>query len=93
MPVWSLDDNLRYVRRHLTHVFPTGEKQVFQLTTASGKTVGATANHPFLTYDGFRPLGELEPGDRIAVPRHVPAPRPHDGLGGREGRPARPPHR
>ncbi|MGY1615906.1 replicative DNA helicase [Geodermatophilus sp. SYSU D00691] len=74
VPVWSLDDNLRYVRRHLTHVFPTGRKQVFQLTTASGKTVRATANHPFLTYDGFRPLGELAPGDRIAVPRHVPAP-------------------
>jgi replicative DNA helicase len=74
VPVWSLDDNLRYVRRHLTHVFPTGRKQVFELTTASGKTVRATANHPFLTYDGFRPLGELAPGDRIAVPRHVPAP-------------------
>jgi replicative DNA helicase len=74
VPVWSLDDNLRYVRRHLTHVFSTGPKQVFQLTTTSGKTVRATANHPFLTFDGFRPLGELAPGDRIAVPRHVPAP-------------------
>jgi replicative DNA helicase len=74
VPVWSLDDNLRYVQRHLTHVFSTGRKQVFQLTTSSGKTVRATANHPFLTFDGFRPLGELAPGDRIAVPRHVPAP-------------------
>ncbi len=74
VPVWSLDDNLRYVRRHLTHVFSTGRKQVLQLTTSSGKTVRATANHPFLTFDGFRPLGELTPGDRIAVPRHVPAP-------------------
>jgi replicative DNA helicase len=74
VPVWSLNDNLRYVRRHLTHVFSTGRKQVFQLTTASGKVIRATANHPFLTYDGFRPLGELAPGDRIAVPRHVPAP-------------------
>ncbi len=74
VPVWSLDDNLRYVRRHLTHVFSTGRKQVLELTTSSGKTVRATANHPFLTFDGFRPLGELAPGDRIAVPRHVPAP-------------------
>ncbi|MDK3255173.1 replicative DNA helicase [Blastococcus capsensis] len=74
VPVWSLDDNLRYVRRHLTHVFSTGRKQVFQLTTSSGKTVRATANHPFLTFDGFRALGELALGDRIAVPRHVPAP-------------------
>jgi replicative DNA helicase len=74
VPVWALDDNLRYVRRHLTHVFSTGRKPVLQLTTSSGKTIRATANHPFLTYDGFRPLGELVPGDRIAVPRHVPAP-------------------
>jgi replicative DNA helicase len=74
VPVWSLDDNLRYVQRHLTHVFSTGRKQVLQMTTSSGKTIRATANHPFLTFDGFRPLGELAPGDRIAVPRHVPAP-------------------
>jgi replicative DNA helicase len=74
VPVWSLDDNLRYVRRHLTHVFSTGRKQVLHMTTSSGKTIRATANHPFLTFDGFRALGELAPGDRIAVPRHVPAP-------------------
>ncbi len=74
VPVWSLDENLRYVRRHLTHVFSTGQKPVLQVTTSSGKTVRATANHPFLTYDGFRPIRELAPGDRIAVPRHVPAP-------------------
>jgi replicative DNA helicase len=74
VPVWSLDDSLRYVRRHLTHVFATGRKQVFLLRLASGKQITATANHPFLTYDGWRPLGELERGSRIAVPRHVPAP-------------------
>ena len=74
VPVWSLDDNLRYVRRHLTHVFCTGRKDVLRLTLASGKTVRATANHPFLTRDGFRPLGEVSPGERLAVPRHVPAP-------------------
>ena len=74
VPVWSLDDSLRYVRRHLTHVFATGRRPVFRLVLASGKQVTATANHPFLTYDGWRPLGELAPGSRLAVPRHVPAP-------------------
>jgi replicative DNA helicase len=74
VPVWSLDDSLRYVRRHLTHVFATGRKQVFRLRLASGKQVTATANHPFLTYAGWRPLGELSAGNRVAVPRHVPAP-------------------
>nr|WP_235502392.1 replicative DNA helicase [Angustibacter sp. Root456] len=74
VPVWSLDDSLRYVRRHLTHVFSTGVKPVFKLTLASGKQVRATANHPFLTYDGWRRLDQLEVGSRLGVPRHVPAP-------------------
>ncbi|WP_432524712.1 replicative DNA helicase [Kineococcus sp. SYSU DK006] len=74
VPVWALDDSLRYVRRHLTHVFPTGVKPVHRLRLASGKEVRATANHPFLTYDGWKPLGELGVADRIAVPRHVPGP-------------------
>ncbi|MEZ0493824.1 replicative DNA helicase [Kineococcus sp. TBRC 1896] len=74
VPVWALDESLRYVRRHLTHVFPTGVKPVFRLRTASGKEVRATANHPFLTYDGWKPLGELAVAERLAVPRHVPGP-------------------
>ena len=72
--VWSLDDSLRYVRRHLTYVFSTGVKPVFRLTLASGKQVRATANHPFLTYDGWRRLDQLDVGTRLGVPRHVPAP-------------------
>ncbi len=78
VPVWSLDDSLRYVRRHLTHVFPTGTRPVFRLTLSSGKQVRATENHPFLTYAGWRALGDLRTGDRLAVPRHVPAPEAHD---------------
>jgi replicative DNA helicase len=74
VPVWSLDDSLRYVRRDLTHVFSTGTREVFRLRLASGKSVRATANHPFLTYDGWRALEDLQPGSRVAVPRHVPAP-------------------
>jgi replicative DNA helicase len=74
VPVWSLDDSLRYVRRHLTHVFPTGTKPVFRLRLASGKQVTATANHPLLTHDGWQPLADLGVGSRVAVPRHVPAP-------------------
>jgi len=74
VPVWALDERLQYVRRHLTHVFPTGVKPTYRLRLASGKEVTATANHPFLTYEGWTPLGELEPGSRIGVPRHVPGP-------------------
>lgn len=74
VPVWALNERLQYVRRHLTHVFPTGVKPVYKLRLSSGKEIEATANHPFLTYEGWTPLGELEVGSRVGVPRHVPGP-------------------
>ena len=74
VPVWALDSSLRYVRRHLTHVFRTGRRETYRLRLASGKEVSATTNHPFLTYEGWTPLGELAVGSRVGVPRHVPAP-------------------
>ncbi|WP_407940590.1 replicative DNA helicase [Micromonospora purpureochromogenes] len=74
IPVWALDENLRYAPRTMTHVFPSGNREVFRLTLASGKRIDATANHPFLTFAGWMPLGELTPGARLATPRHVPPP-------------------
>ena len=74
IPVWTLDDDLRLVQGTMTHVFPSGVKSVFQLQLASGRRVKASANHPFLTLDGWRPLADLEIGDRLATPREVPAP-------------------
>jgi replicative DNA helicase len=72
--VWSLDDRKRMVARPMTNVFPSGHKEVFTLRLASGREVEATANHPFMTFDGWTPLGELKIGDRLAVPRRVPEP-------------------
>ncbi|MGC4853628.1 replicative DNA helicase [Micromonospora sp. DT4] len=74
IPVWALDEGLRYTPRTMTHVFPSGTREVFRLTLASGKQIDATANHPFLAFTGWVPLGELAPGDRIATPRHLPPP-------------------
>jgi len=74
VPVWSLDNGLRLIPRTLTRAFPSGVKEVFRVRLRSGREVEATANHPFLTYDGWRPLGELVAGSRVAVPRSVPEP-------------------
>jgi replicative DNA helicase len=74
IPVWSLDDRLKLVPRTLTHAFPSGTKPVFKLTLASGRRIKATANHPFLTYDGWVPLRELAVGSRVGSIRHVPPP-------------------
>ena len=74
VPVWSLDERLRLVPRTLSHAFPSGVKEVFRVRLRSGREVMATGNHPFLTYDGWRPLAELAAGSRVAAPRHTPAP-------------------
>jgi replicative DNA helicase len=74
VPVWALDERLKYVPRTMTHAFPSGRKEVFRVRLASGKEIEATANHPFLTYEGWSPLGELSSGTRIAAARYVPPP-------------------
>jgi replicative DNA helicase len=69
IPVWALDERLKYVRATMTHVFPTGRREVFRLRLASGRQVEATMNHRFLTLDGWHPLAELALGSRIASQR------------------------
>jgi replicative DNA helicase len=50
----------------VTRAFPTGEKPVRRLTTRLGRTIRATANHKFLTIEGWRRLDELTIGARLA---------------------------
>jgi len=54
--------------------FSTGHKPVFRLTTQLGRFVRATANHKFLTINGWRRLDELQRGDRLALPRRLVGP-------------------
>ncbi|MCC6169757.1 MAG: DNA polymerase III subunit alpha [Caldilineaceae bacterium] len=56
----------------VTAVMDNGVKPVYRLTTALGRTIEATANHPFYTFDGWRILEELRAGDQIGVPRSLP---------------------
>jgi len=56
----------------ITGVFDNGIKPVFRLTTASGRCIEATANHPFYTPEGWRQLDELKRGGYIAVPGRLP---------------------
>ncbi len=63
---------LRLTTGSIRAVVDNGIKPVYRLTTALGRTIEATANHPFYTYNGWRLLAELQEGDRIAVPRRLP---------------------
>ncbi len=69
VPIWTLDESYRLVRGEMTRVFPSGVKTVYELRLASGRSVKASANHPFLALEGWFPLEKLDVGDSIAVPR------------------------
>ena len=58
--------------QRVTDVVWNGRKPVYELVTAQGKRIVATANHPFRTLSGWTLLEDLRPGDRIAAPRHLP---------------------
>jgi replicative DNA helicase len=64
----------------VTHVFHTGRKPVFRLTTRSGRSIRATANHAFLKLTGWYRLDELAIGDHIAVPRRIQVSAPNNPL-------------
>src|SRR3989454_2839331 len=65
---WRMDAKM------VTNVFATGTKAVFKLTTQLGRSVRATANHKFLTMEGWRRLDELKVGHHIATPRILQGP-------------------
>jgi replicative DNA helicase len=64
----------RMEAKRVTNAFATGTKPVFKLTTQLNRSVRATANHKFLTMEGWRRLDELKVGDHIAVPRILQGP-------------------
>lgn len=55
-----------------SHLVQNGVREVFDLVLCSGRRVGATHNHRFFTPEGWRELGDLKPGDFVAVPRVIP---------------------
>ncbi len=72
--VWALDpDTLQLTAATVSRAFATGIRPVHRLTTRTGRSITATANHKLMTIDGWRRLDELSPGTRIALPRAVPA--------------------
>ena len=71
----ACDDDRRLRKRKVLAVVRSGLKPVRCLRTALGHSIVATAEHPFLTPDGWRKLGELNIGDYVAAARLLPVER------------------
>lgn len=68
----SLDNGWKLGQNKVTDHLNNGLHPVFEVTTATGLKIKATARHPFRTWHGWAPLSELCPGTRIAVARSLP---------------------
>jgi DNA polymerase-3 subunit alpha len=72
--IHALGEDWKLKPRRVTDVVWNGRKAVFEIRTAQGKRITATANHPFRTLDGWKRLDELGLNDRIAAPRRLDVP-------------------
>lgn len=85
-PLWvvSLSEDYKLKPFKLVKAFSSGQKQVFELRTRTGRSIKASANHPFLKLEGWKALDELVVGDKIAVPTKISIEKPSNILGDEE---------
>jgi len=69
--VISLSEDLGLQTAEQTLWLDQGMQETFKVVTRLGRTVTATANHPFLTIAGWTELQSLHRGSEIAVPRSL----------------------
>jgi replicative DNA helicase len=67
----GVTDQYQVTSQNMIKAFYSGKKQVFELKTRTGRTVKASANHPFLKLEGWTRLDALKVGDKIATPRKI----------------------
>ena len=70
--VWAMDDEQKLVAANSDLVWSVGIRPVFRVNLASGRSIRATAEHRMYAGSGWRTVGELAPGDRLALARRIP---------------------
>jgi len=72
-PVLGIDESsLRLVPAGVSDFLPQGRQTIVRVVTGLGRHLCCTVSHPLLTFDGWKPVAQLKPGDRIAAPRCLP---------------------
>ncbi|MFM7365508.1 MAG: replicative DNA helicase [Cuspidothrix sp.] len=70
--IWALNENtMKLERAIVTNAFSTGIKPVFTFTTRLGRKIRATANHQFLTINGWKRLDELNLEQQLCSLRYI----------------------
>jgi replicative DNA helicase len=71
--ILALGSNQKIDTFQVEDVWDAGIKTVFEVRTRTGRKIKTSASHPFLTYNGYRPLQNLRVGDEIATAMRLPA--------------------
>jgi len=69
--VLAMSPEGRIVEAESDRVWSVGRRPVFTVRLASGRTIRVTARHRLFGFDGWVHVGELRPGDRLAVARSI----------------------
>jgi replicative DNA helicase len=70
--VWAMDESQKIIKARSDLVWSKGRRQVFRLVLASGRVLRATSSHRVFTGEGWKTVGELGMGSRVAVARNFP---------------------
>lgn len=63
----TMKDNYKLERHYTNEIEDNGIKEVFRVTTKTGRHIDATGNHPLFTAKGFREIDDLKVGDKVAI--------------------------
>ncbi len=67
--VLTLQENLKFKFTQPSDYVDDGIKPVYEVKTRLGRKIECTLSHPFLAFEGWKPLYDLKAGQKIAVPR------------------------
>lgn len=72
--VIAMNEDRKLSRATSDKVWCVGKRSVFRVSLASGRALRATARHRLYGANGWVRVGDLEPGDRLAIARATPEP-------------------
>jgi len=78
--VFVLNNDYKLEKTKVLRNISNGRKRLYKINTRLGRTIEATDNHPFLTFEGWRQLKDLKVKDRIALPRKLSMDLPAYGI-------------
>jgi replicative DNA helicase len=72
--VWAIDERQRICAARSDKVWSVGQRPIYRVQLASGRSIRATAEHRLLAGNGWATVSQLRSGDRLALSRRIPEP-------------------